>query len=646
MRSLADTQREFYREGRFADVFVSLRRAPRSLETRLRTLPGVLRVETRVASAALIDVAGFADPVAAQVLSLPEGRGGLNRLYLRAGRLPEGEREIAVNEAFAEAHGLRPGDALRVNLSGTVRSLRITGIALSPEFVYLIRPGDMFPDFKRYGVLWMAREPLEAAENMDGAFNSALLSLQPGARVQPLVEALDRMLEPYGSSGAIGRSDQTSHRYLSEEMTQLRAQANVLPAIFLGVAAFLLYVVMLRLLQQERSQIAVLKAFGYRGWEVALHYLQLSGAIVLAGALLGIAAGAWLGHAMSELYAQFFRFPYLRYRLDADVAASAVAISAGAALLGAGLAVRRAARLPPAQGMRPEPPPRFREGFFERSRLRRWLLPTTRMIVRNILRQPLKSALTVLGIALAAGIVVTGRFSEDAVSFLIDVQFQRAFRADLSVSFDEAKAEAALHELAALPGVHAVEAYRAVPARLSHGHLGQRIALQGLDPGARLNRLLDRKLQPIQLPPRGLMLTDHLAAKLGLEPGDAVGIEVLDGERPRLRVALAGVTREFTGYGAYMDRAALNALLQEGDVVSGAHLGVDDGALDTLYARLEQMPGVIGVMNRRVAMKSFEETLAGNMLIFALINLILASTIAVGVVYNSMRVAFSERARE
>ncbi|MDD3763595.1 MAG: ABC transporter permease [Nevskiales bacterium] len=646
MQSLALTQREFYRDSRFADVFVALIRAPREIESVITAIDDVETVETRARAAALVDVPGFDDPVSAEVLSLPDPRKGLNRLYLRAGRLPASDREIAVNEAFAEAHDLHPGDRLRITLRGRQRQVTITGIALSAEFVYLVRPGDLFPDYKRYGVFWMAREPLDAAEGLDGAFNDLLLRLRPGADPRPVIERLDRVLAPYGSVGAIAREDQTSHRYLTDEIRQWEVQATILPAIFLGVAAFLLNVVMMRLLKQERSQVAVLRAFGYNRLEIGWHYLMLAGSIVLLGSALGVAVGGWLGAGMSRVYQEFFRYPYLHYVLSTRVIASGIAVSAGAALLGAATAVYRAARLPPAQGMRPEPPPRYRITRFETSRLRHWLSPATRMVVRNLMRQPLKSGLTVLGIAFSASILVVGGLMEDAIDYLVDVQFRQALRADLTVSFDDVKHESVVHELAAMPGVHRVEPMRAVAVRLQAGHRHERSAIQGLEPDGRLYRLLDADFRPVAIPDQGLMMTDMLAAKLGLQVGDTVRVEVLEGNRPTREVTLVGITHELTGTSAYMRRGALNRLLREGDVVTGAFLGVERSALPRLYRDIKSTPRIAGVMNRQVAIDSFTETMAGNMLIFGAVLLVLASTIAVGVVYNSMRVAFSERERE
>jgi putative ABC transport system permease protein len=644
--SLRLTQAQFYGESRFGDAFVSLKRAPESVAQRMREIPGVAQVETRVASHALLDMPDLPDPVGALVLSLPDPTVGLNRLYLRAGRLPDDAREVAVNEAFAEAHRLQPGAVLAATINGRRRRLTVSGIVLSPEFVYLIRPGDVMPDFKRYGVLWMPRKAVEAAEGMEGAFNDAVLTLQRDARPQAVIDALDRLLAPWGSAGAILRKDQTSNRYLADELRQLETQARIVPLIFLGVAAFLTNLVLSRILAQERTQIATLKAFGYGTGVIASHYLKLVALVIGVGGAVGLWTGAQMGAGLAGMYSRFFRYPALRFHFEPGVAVTAVAIGGAAAAAGTLLAVLRAASVPPAVGMRPEPPPAYRRTPFDWNWIRRWLSPATRMILRNIWRRPLKSAFTTLGIAMACAIMVMGGFMEDAVNAILDIQFRHALKADLTVTFADAVPEAAIHELASLPGVRRVEPIRAVPIRLHSQQRERRMALQGLSADTSLYRPLAADLRPQRLPERGIMLSDYLAQSLGVSPGGTVRIDVLDGRRPQGDWLVTGLAHDLTGSSAYVQLSSLNRWLREGHAVSGAFLQVDADALDSVYAELKKRPRIVGVMNRTVALESFKTTMGQNLLIFTSINLLLATVIAAGVIFNGLRTALSERERE
>ena len=647
--SLLISQATYYADYRFADVFASLKRAPNALAARIGAIPGVGVVRPRIVFDVTLDVPGLAEPATGRLVSIPERRVPmLNDLYLRRGRYIEPGRrdEVIVGEAFATANHLDVGDRLGAVLNGRWQQLRIVGIALSPEYVYEISKSDIFPDNRRFGVLWVSGAAMGPAFNMDGAFNDVVLSLAPGAIEAEVIARLDRLLERYGGLGAYGRRDQISHRFLSDEIAQNRVSGTVVPAIFLGVAAFLLNIVLSRLVGMQRDQIAVLKAFGYDHLTVALHYLQFALVAVLLGALGGTGLGLWLGALINRMYVQFYRFPVLRYEPGIQVVALATAVAGGAALLGALGAVRRALALPPAEAMRPEPPERFRAGVLERSGLRRWLSSPARMIVRNILRRPTRAALSVLGMACAVGILIVGRYFVDAVRYLADVQFRIVQRDDVTVVFHDPLPARARYDLQHLPGVLGVEPFRAVPVRLRFAHRTRRVALMGLDPRSELHRMIGKDLQPLEVPPDGVLLTTKLAEILGVVRGDTLTVEVLEGERPVRLVPVAGVVDELIGLSAYMARASLSRLLREGGAVSGAFLAVDAAAAPDLYADLKRMPAVSAAAIREVALASFEATLARSLGIFTTVLVVFACVIAVAMVYNAARIALSERGRE
>ncbi len=647
--TLKTTQAKLYREYRFADVFAACKRAPRQLVPRLAEIPGVHTVEVRVAAPANLDLPLFPDPVSAQVLSLAGGQQpALNRLWLKGGRLPEARRdqEVLVSDGFANAHGIQPGQSFTATIFGRRRRLDIVGIASSPEFVYQLQPGSIVPDFKSYAILWMNREPLEAAFNMKESFNQLSLRLHRGAAAEDVIAAVDRLLEPYGGLGAHTRAEQISHKYLSEEFKQLTQMATMFPAIFLSVAAFLLNVVISRLMATQRTQIAILKALGYETSAIVSHFLKLAAAIVLIGVVLGLLAGAWMGRGMSNMYLEFYRFPYLDYTVSPRVALLAGLIAMAAAAAGAVHAVIKYASEPPAVAMQPASPGSYRAAILERLGLGRGLAQPTRMILRNLERRPVKALLSITGVAFSVAILVMGGFWGDAVDFMVAFQFQRAQRDDLTVTFREGLSEKALYSLVSLPGVTHAEPFRTVSVRLRAGHREYRTALQGLENGGDLRRLIDRQLALVTLPPAGLVLTDHLAKLLGVTPGDLVTVELLEGRRSIVQVPLAGVVQEYVGVSAYMEREALNRLLREGHAISGAYLSVDLDQMPLVLRRLRDLPAVAGTSARLRILTSFYETMARQMLIFAFFNTILAATIAIGVVYNTARIAFSERSRE
>ena len=643
------TQDRYYRDHRFAEVFADLKRAPDSVAERVREIPGVDRVDTRVQAGIRLEVPDFADPVRGQVISIPDGRQpDLNLLYLRAGSLPEPGRagQVVISEPFAEAHDLAPGDTLTAIIRGRMETLSISGIGLSPEHVYQIGPADLLPDYERFAVLWMNRRALGNAYAMDGAFNSVVLSLQTGADAERVIEALDRILAPYGGTGAYTREDQPSHRFLSEEIGQLRVMAVILPTIFLGVSAFLLSVLMGRIIRIQRQQMAVLKAFGYGNGDIAVHYGLLTALIVLIGCALGIGFGAWAADGLAALYMEYFRFPEMSFRLQPRVLLLAFAVAAAAAAVGTTRAVWHAVSLPPAESMRPPAPERFQQGWLERSHLRHLLDQPTRIILRNISRHRVKSALSVLGIGLSAALLMVGSYQFNAVDHMIDQQYRLVLKMDLNLTFTEPTSEHALAGLRAQPGVRYAEPYRSVPVRLVHDRRDYRTAIQGMDAQPSLRALIDAQGGEMALPAEGLVLTDYLADELGLRPGDSVTVEIMEGHRRTLELPVARVVAEPIGVGVYMERRALNRVMREGPAISGAWVMTERSLEGELFERLWDMPRVAGIGLIGEAEASIRDYIEDTVLVMMGILLVLAGSIAFAVVYNNARIAFAERARE
>jgi putative ABC transport system permease protein len=644
LESLQQTQSRMYREFRFPELFAGLKQAPLSVAARIAAAPGIAAVEARVVAPANIELASYGQPVSGQVVGLPQGAGQFNLLHLHAGRMPEAgrDKEALVSDGFAKAHQLQPGFELAVTINGRKQRLVVVGVASSPEFTYQLAPGSIVPDFKTYCILWMNAAPLEGSFNMTGAFNQLAAGLQRGTRVEDAVQAVDAILKPYGGLGAHGRKDQVSHRFLTEEFKQLEMMATLFPAIFLSVAGFLLNVVVGRLMATQRGQIATLKAFGYSTGAIVWHFLKFTAVIVTVGTLLGIGAGAWMGAGMSRLYMDVYRFPYLEYSVGGSVVAVSFAVSLAAAGAGTLFSVLRAAGESPAVAMQPANPGNYRRSFLEMP----WFSQPSRMIVRNLERRPGKSLLSIGGVAMSTAILILGGFWGDAVDYMVFAQLRRAQLDDLTVTFFAPVSTRGLHSLRSLPGVTYAEPTRSVAARFRFAQRTYRTALQGMEPEGQLRRLLDAKLERVELPPEGILLTDHLATMLGVKPGEMLTVELLEGSRAVRQVAVAGVVREYIGVTAYMRRDSLNRFLREGDVATGAYLAVDPPAMPELYQRLKRVPAVAGVAARAQALQSFYETLAAQMLTFAFFNTLLASTIAVGVVYNTVRISLSERGRE
>ena len=648
LKALVRSQDAYYERYRFADVFTSLKRAPNSLAARIAELPGVARVQTRIVREVSLDIEGLNEPAVGRLISIPDRQVPMmNDLYLRSGRYPEaGRGEILASEAFAIANQFVPGDQIRAVINGRLRELTIAGIALSPEYIFQISSGGIFPDNQRFGVLWINQGELAAAFDLEGAFNDVALQLVPGASEPEVLRRLDLLTEDYGGLGAYGRNSQVSHRFLSEEIKGLRGMATVSPIIFLGVAAFLLNMVLNRLIASQREQIASLKAFGYGNREIAWHYIGMTSAIIAGGALVGILGGLWVGKGMTNMYGELYKFPWTIYRPEASVLVTAVLVAIAAGLVGVLSSVSRAVKLPPAEGMRPEPPATFRPTLIERIGLSKLLSQVTRMIFRQLERQPLRSGLACLAISFAVAILVLGSFFKDTTDWLMDYQFNRSERQDATVTFLDSFTGRAQREIAHLPGVGLTEGGREVPVRLRAGHHSRLLAISGRPRAATLSKLIDKHGSDVQPSGKGLIISKKLGELLDVAPGDLVEAEILVEDRRRIWLPINGFADDYMGLIATMEIGALNHLMGESDRVSSVKLSLDPQHADSLYRELKHTPGVAGVNIKAASLASWQDTMADNMLRMRTTFLVFSCIIAFGVVYNSARISLAERSRE
>lgn len=649
VNSLEQTRQDYYQRYRLAELFAPVKRAPRAVLERVARLPGVAAVEGRINGGALLSLPGLAVPVRAQAVSLPEWRTArLNEVHLVAGRRPDPGRrdEVLLLEGFARAHGLAPGDRLPATLNGARRTLAIVGLAQAPEFLYTTAPGEMVPDDARFAVLWMNETALAAALDLEGAVNEVLVGLARGAEPRALQDRLDRLLAPYGALGAYGLDEHLSNRFIVEEIAGLRVSSRTVPPVFLAVAGFLLYMVLSRMVQAERDQIGLLKAFGHGDGEVGLHYLKFVLVIALAGALTGALLGVLAGRGLSGFYQQYYKFPFLQFAVALSALLLGLGVSLLAAVAGAALVLQRVFALAPAEAMRPPVPPDFSRSLRFGPRLKRWLDQPSRMVLRGLWRQPGRAALAVLGMAAGMALSVAMLSVMTAFDRSLELNFSVLERGDVTLSFVDPLGEQGLYALARMPGVLELEPFRTVPALFSHGRHRYRGALTALVAEPRLYRALDRRQQPLPLRADGAILSRALAETLAIGPGDRLRVEVREGRRPVLEIPVVGLADTLLGAPAFIELGGLNRLLKEGPRASGAHLRIDAVAGERLYREWKEMPVVAGVSLRTERWDAFRRVMDSGAGATRYVMAAIAAVITFGIVYNSARIAFAERARD
>ena len=649
MATLADAQARYYAATRFADAWCSLVRAPLPVADRLRAVDGVAHVATRLVDLARLDLPGVEEAVQARLVSLPQhGRPAIDDLRLVRGRWPDPEHddEALLLDTFAAARALALGDVVRMIVRGRACAVTVVGLARSPEYVYVAAPGGLFPDDRRFGVAWLRERALAAWTGRTGAFDDVALRFSPGADERAVLAAVDAVLAPYGGMGSYARKDHPSHFFVANELLQLRTFATFVPLAFLLAAAFLVHVVLGRLVLTQRGAIAVLKALGYRDGEIARHYLALAGLVALSGAVLGLLGGAWLGDALTGAYAPYYRFPDLAWSPAAGPTALAVAVATAAARLGALWPVRSVLRLPPAEALRPPAQPSFRDSLLDRSGLERLLPTRARTVARELARRPLRTFGTTLGAAFAVALVVFGSFAYDAVMHLLHVQFSLSYRADAQLRFVEARGDEALGSVRALPGVQAATPLQAAAVRLVAGPRSRRTAILAVPMGSDMLVARDADLRPIAIPAEGLLLARSLADALGVRAGDEVRVEDLGGARRTGVATVARIATTYVGASVWMAPDALRRLLGRPAAAEGALLTLDDDAARTLPGACRDAPQVAAVDVAGSSLRTLRDHVQSNLFRSLAFTVGFALALALGVLFNVVRIAVAERLRD
>ena len=653
-RDMDGSRRRYYAEQRLADFSVDLKRAPAWAVEALVDLPNVRSAQGRVSLAVLIDLPGRREPVSGQVISLPESRGAvLNDILLRSGSYFSGgdKREVILNESFARTNGLQPGSRIKVLLLDQQHELLVVGTAMSPEFVYVLPPdGGFAPDPARFGVMYCTEQFLQRSCDLEGAFNQVvgMVHDDSAGAVMTALEAIERRLDAFGVANKTPREQQPSVRYLGDELVGLRKSSQIMPTIFLGVAALVLNILVSRIVAQQRTVIGTLKALGYSTGTVRRHYFLLGGTVGALGGLAGIWLGGVFQRWLVEVYREFFALPRVEAHRYGDILWTGMAISVGFAILGTLRGVRRAVRLTPAEAMRPPAGkvgrkiPLERIAFVWRRLSFRW-----KMVLRAVCRNPFRSSVTVVASIVSTALVLSALTMMDSLDYLIAHEFESVSRQDVTVTLRNPRGMEASIEVAGLEGVSGTEAQLVVTCELERGPYRKRLGLTGLTRGSLLYRPLDMEGRPIVVPEEGIVLTEKVGELLHARPGDTVRVRPLVGRRVETQAPVVGLARTYLGLGAYADVGYLSRLIGEErstNVVVGKFTGGSAG--DAFLSQLKERPAVVGVGERRRALAQMDETFSKNQGTMLGAMVLFAGVIAFGSVLNAALVSLSERERE
>lgn len=652
MRNLILTRDSYYAQYRFADFEIMLERAPVTAVFKIEDIPGVRNARARIVEDAKAEIEGVSGSRILRLISMPDTQQPvLNDIALLSGRYFDGAatNEVVISDRFAAENNLEIGDNVKITLNNKKHSLRIVGRALSPEYLWMIRNvEDMLPAPERFGILWVPESYAESVLDMHAACNNIVGAVDSEDGLNEILDRAEKILEPYGVFAKVKRENQISYKFLSEEIRGLQATVRIIPPIFLGISSLILLIVLNRMVRNERTQIGLLKAYGYSNLSVASHYLKFGLILCVAGCLGAFVVGQWLADRMMAMYGEYYQFPMLRSRIYPVILVKAMGISIAAGVVGAIYAARSAVKIHPAESMRPSAPRSGKRVWLERfTAIWRRLSFTWKMVVRNAARNPIRSGFNLGGAAVSTLILVLGYTVYDSFMYMIDFQYEKVQREDMRIGFVSSRSKAALYEVSRFDHVRMAEPLLQYPFEVRSAWRTKDVVVFGLPRNARLQLILDDQERPVDIGDQGIVLPTFLAGDLGVEAGDTLILKPLMGRvTDEKTVRVSQVVPQYMGMYAYMNIDALSRILDEPMAMNAAYLKVERGMDDVVNENLKDVPGVSTIELKSESIENMNETLAQSMWIMNVMIIGFSGVIAFAIIYNVTLVSLAERERE
>jgi putative ABC transport system permease protein len=636
-----------------ADAWFQVEDAPESVVADIRTQPGVVAAEGRLIADLPVVFPGHDLPrILTRLVSLPGAPGSRERPSVNDVSVVEGSyildaTQVLLDQAFARFNNVGVGDQVEVIApGGGTLELTVAGLVVSPEYLFAARnEQEMFSPPSQFGVAFLPYTTLASFLGMDGRISDVAIRLIAGADASVVTRQVSGVLEAYGPSQATDRTHQLSNRLLQLDLDGFRGLALVFPLLFLIVGSLAVYTLLNRLMQSQRGQIGVMRAMGYSQGAVLRHYLRFGVLVGLVGAVLGVVGGWMLADLVTRGYASSLNVPFVIVSTNWSLIAVGFCAGLGVAIVSSLLPAWSAARIPPAEAMRPPSPPHGMRSPLER------LLPIMRRLpyslklpLRNVVRVPRRSLFTVFGVGAGVSLVLVAASLLDSFDGAVALQFDSIENYDARVDFEGAFPLAQLADVKSLQGVRSVEAIAEVRVRLSAGSRQADVLLQGLQPQADLLRVYTPGHDRIR-PGGGLLVPETLASSLGLHAGDTVSVQLLTGPTAAVDLRVDGVTAQPLGSVVISRLDTAASLLGDGESGTAMLVKVDGQDGETLRDDLDAVPGVATVKLKQ-DVRDYIGQFSALFIVFVTIMLVFGVVLGFVVIFNSITISVQERQRE
>ncbi|MDI6706014.1 MAG: FtsX-like permease family protein [Bacillota bacterium] len=639
----------YYEEYQLPHLFIRLNKSPESIVKSIERVEGVSRVQGRMVLDVPMDIPGYEGKVQARVVSVPPlNDDALNRVHIEAGRYISGDYQgmALVEKQFMDFHGLDIGSAIYPIINGKSIRLSVQGKAVSPEYIYPVPSAqEAMPDNERFTILYLEHGFMQQLFGYEGMVNDIVVGLNDESEVETVKKELEDMLKHYGLISVIGRKDQVSYMMMENELKQLESMGLAYPVIFLLIGSIVIYMLLLRLVDNQRRQIGVLMALGFTKRAILFHYLGYALFVGLAGSMLGSLAGVWLGGALTRYYLVYFNIPVLQVKTYIGVIAAGILMSLAFCGIAGLNAAKRVLKIAPAEAMRPVAPAGGKKWWGER------MLPffgrmgiTWRLTFRNMWRNKKRTIFTVSAIAMTVGLMISILLMLDSVDYIFDKAFGDALSYDYKVVFTRDMPQGIINDLSEFREIRYAEPMAEYPFKLKNGWREEDAMVIGIQDQSEMYHLTDLSGGRVDVSGEGILLSDGLARDLGVKPGDILKLESLYKPGVEQEVIVKGFVEQYMGSNGFMELRKLNSTMGEGSTINSALIRIryNSGAF---LKELEDMPFVRSVRAPDDMVRQYNEYMD---LVYAYIGVIVTLSCIMGfaIIYNTTTISIMERKRE
>ena len=647
--NLSNSSTKYYEDYRLADIWVDIYNAPIAIKEKLESIPNVKTATGRIIKDASINISE--ENATLRFITLPDiKRDIINDVVIKSGRYfsDSDSNQCLLDEDFFKANNLNLGEYIYPIINGNKVKLKVVGSVKSPEFVYILKDSsEMMADNKRFGIIYIKQSFGEAIFDLKGFINNIAIQISNGSDVKVIKDDVKKALKNYGVKSVIDREEQTSSKMISEEIKQLKSMGGTFPIIFFMVASVIIYIMMGRMVENQRTQIGVLKAVGFTNVQVLTYYMSYSAIIAFIGSFIGSIIGTYMGVGMTKLYNQYFNLPLGDVKIYGEFVVPAFMLTLFFCLFAGYNSCKAIFKIMPSEAMREKSPQSGKKIIVEKIDLIwRNISYLEKIIIRNLFRYKKRALLISIGVIFSSAILLVALSMSDSMNFMIKQQYGNIQDYDIKVKLSKLISVEELNNIKNITHVKELEPVLETGVEISNGWKSKNVGFTALVKDPQMYKVEDKNGNAISIPKNGILISEKLANTLGVKVNDSVNIKFYFPGKDKKEMVVKGIVVQYLGLSTYTSMDNLNGILGEGMIASSAVLKLDNINFENeVKDKLRDMPNVTSVESKTDSLNALLKTMGGMEASIG-VYIILSGILLIAVLYNIATINIFERQRE